>query len=48
MRPQRVAVIRTRSDPYSAAGRIIPVLYGSVYKLKFERKKLARTSSWAL
>ena len=39
MMPQRVAAIRTKGDPNSVAGRIMPALYGSVYKLKFERKK---------
>jgi len=39
MAPQKVAAIKTKGDPNKVASKIMPALYGSVYRLKFERKK---------
>jgi hypothetical protein len=39
MKPQKMAVVYTKGDPNKVAEKVLPALYGSVYKLKFELKK---------
>jgi hypothetical protein len=42
MGPQKVATITTKGDPNKMGSRVMPALYGSVYMLKFERKKAGK------
>ncbi len=39
MRTQKMAVVVSKGDPNVAAKKVLPTLFGSVYKLKFELKK---------
>ena len=39
MKTQRMAVVYTKGDPNKEASKVMPALYGSVYKLKFELKR---------
>jgi len=39
MKPQKMAVVYTKGEPSRVAEQVVPALYGSVYKLKFELKK---------
>jgi hypothetical protein len=36
---QKMAVVYTKGDPNEVAAQVMPALYGSVYKLKFELKR---------
>jgi hypothetical protein len=39
MKNQKMAVVSTKGDPNKEAARVMPALYGSVYKLRFELKQ---------
>jgi hypothetical protein len=39
MPSQKMAVVHTKGDPNDVAAQVMPALYGSVYKLKFDLKK---------
>src|SRR3970040_1887917 len=39
MPPQRMAVVRVVGDPNVVSQQVFPALYGSVFTLKFARKK---------
>jgi len=39
MNPQKMAVVYTKGDPNKEASKVLPALYGSLYKLKFELKR---------
>ena len=40
MEPQKMAVVTTKGDPNLVSGNAFKALYGAVYKLKFELKKV--------
>jgi hypothetical protein len=42
MPSQKMAVVYTKGDPNEVGPRVIPALYGAVYKLKFDLKKRGR------
>jgi len=39
MPAQKMAVVRTKGDPNKVTQQVMPALYGSVYKVKFDLKK---------
>jgi len=39
MKPRKMAVVVTKGDPNVVSAKVLPALYGSVYKLKFQRKR---------
>ncbi len=39
MPPQNMAVVYSKGDPNEVGAQVMPALYGSVYKLKFDLKK---------
>ena len=39
MPPRKMAVVTSKGDPNVVGEKVFPALYGSVYTLKFDRKK---------
>lgn len=39
MKPQKMAVVHTKGDPNKVLPKVMPALYGSVYRLKFDLKR---------